>query len=157
KLGPGDVIQVTVAPQHGPYDLTLPVQPDGRFFYPVVGEVIAAGKTIPQVRQILQDGLSRELRNHTVTVSLVRAREGPVRPPEGAAGRVVVLGSVKQPVAFNWEENMRLTEAMVKAGGPNPTADLSRITITRDDLSSVTVDFTTLAGRSFLIRPGDVV
>ena len=43
KLRRGDTIRITVMPQGAPYNQDLQIQPDGRFFYPVVGEVVAVG------------------------------------------------------------------------------------------------------------------
>ena len=82
KLRPGDQIRITVQPQGGIYNVELPIGPDGRIYYPVVGEVIAAGKTIPELTQILTTGLMKELRNFTVTVQLLRTADtGPGNPP----------------------------------------------------------------------------
>src|SRR5205807_579550 len=41
-FAPGDVIEVTVAPQHA-FDRTITVQPDGKISFPVVGPLQAGG------------------------------------------------------------------------------------------------------------------
>src|SRR5437763_16351199 len=69
RFAPGDVIDVTVAPQHA-FDRTLIVQPDGKISYPVVGQLQAQGMTVAQLSQQLQAGLNRDLVNPRVTISL---------------------------------------------------------------------------------------
>lgn len=163
RLRPGDVITVTVTPQGGVYNRQVKILPDGRIYYPVVGEVVAAGKTVTEVRDILDRGLAAELRGHRVSVDVTPGPDPVPGAPGGRAiddqgrGRVTVMGAVRQPQVLGLLENMRLPEAIVQAGGPAPDADLSRVTITRDDLTVATVDFYSEAGRLFRLRAGDIV
>ena len=56
RFAPGDLIEVTVAPQHS-FDRTVTIQPDGKISYPNVGQLQAAGLTVAQLVQKLRDGL----------------------------------------------------------------------------------------------------
>jgi polysaccharide export outer membrane protein len=160
KLIRGDVIKITVDPQHMRFDVELPIQPDGRIYYPVVGEIIAEGKTIPELTDLIKMGLAKELRNYTVTIQLthVAPRAGGQAVQGQPQGRVTILGAVKQPlVVQNVPENFRLVEAMVQAGGALPNADIRRIVVIHSDLSSVIVDLNTVVGQNFQLQPGDTV
>src|SRR3954468_24558411 len=61
RLGPGDVLDVAV-PTHEGFNANLTVQPDGRIYYPFVGEIMVTGMTIPELTQRIQTSLEKELR-----------------------------------------------------------------------------------------------
>ncbi len=56
-LSPGDQISLTVY-QHDELTRRLKIPPDGKFFYPMVGEISASGKSLGEVREIIKKGLS---------------------------------------------------------------------------------------------------
>ena len=154
RFAPGDLIEVTVAPQHS-FDRTVTIQPDGKISYPNVGQLHAAGLTVAQLVQKLRDGLNRDLVDPLVTVSL---REAGKRE----AGRASLLGAVRSPGGFEIKDGTTLAEALAAGGGPSPTADLRRVTITRADGSVKTVDLaqTDRTGRieqNLELQPGDMI
>ncbi len=152
RIKPGDRVQILVFPQGAIYNQTLVVQPDGRIYYPVVGEIVAEGKTVPEIQQAIFDGLREELRNYRVTVTVDPA----VVREERVPGRVTILGAIRSPGVQPMQENLRLIELLANAGGPTEQADQQRILITRGE-SAVAVDVTTAAGRDFALQPGDTV
>src|SRR2546429_7266830 len=89
RFAPGDVIEVTVAPQHT-YDRTVTVQPDGKVSYPIIGQMEAAGLTVEQLVQKIRDGLNRALVDPLVTVSLKEAGKQEL-------GRASLLGAARTP------------------------------------------------------------
>lgn len=127
RIQPGDVLNVTVAPQ-APYGRVVTVQPDGKLSYPVLGEVTASGRTVQELTRLLTTGLSKELNNPRVTVSLQAT--APRLAPQ-----ITVLGAVQAPGLFDLRSGWRLTEAVAAAGGPKPNADLRRISVTGKDQS----------------------
>jgi polysaccharide export outer membrane protein len=151
----GDVIEITVS-SHTGHDRIAKIQPDGRIQYPLVGEIVAAGLTAPELAARLREGLVQELVDPQVSVSLKEAR------PE-AAVRVSVLGAVRSQGSYTLKEKSTLVELLAIAGGPDPLADLSRITITRADRSQVeTVDLSRITasgqvGGDVVLREGDRV
>jgi polysaccharide export outer membrane protein len=152
-LGPGDVMDVTVTSHQG-YDRTIIIQPDGKIFFPAVGEVKASGMTVPQLRARLLAGLEEQLNRPDLTISL--------REIHSAVNRVSVLGAVRSPNVFDLKPKWRITEALAAAGGPTPTADLSRVTITRGGERVINVDLakTATSGRAEQnaeLEPGDLV
>src|SRR5262249_13177921 len=113
-LGPGDAMDVSVT-SHPGYDRSVTIQPDGKIFYPGVGEVTAAGLTVPQLREKLLAGLERTLNHPDLTISL--------RDIRSAVNRVSVLGAVRAPSVLDLKPHWRLTEALAAAGGPAGNAD----------------------------------
>jgi protein involved in polysaccharide export with SLBB domain len=137
-FGPGDVIDISI-PSHSGYDRTMTIQPDGHIHFPLAGEIAAAGLTSAQLAARIRKGLSAELVDPRVTVSLKELNHGLMR-------RVSVLGEVKAPGSFELKEKSTLAELLAMAGGPQPYADLSRITITHADRHRVEiVDFSRAA------------
>lgn len=132
RLGPGDVIEVSVTPQEK-FDRTVSVQPDGKLSYPIVGQIEAAGLTLEQLRETLRAGLSRDLVDPVVAVSLKEASKR-------AAGRVSVYGAVRTPGSVEIRDGTTLADLLASAGGPTAQADLRRVTITRTDQSVLTLD-----------------
>jgi polysaccharide biosynthesis/export protein len=124
-LVPGDVIEVIVS-SHTGYDRTLTIQPDGRIYFSVAGEIVAAGLTVPRLAARLQEGLSAELVDPRVTVALKEINRSLLR-------RVSVLGAVKNPGSYELKQQSTVAELLATAGGPTSVADLRRITVTRAD------------------------
>lgn len=154
RIGPGDVIEVTVAPQ-SKFDRTVTVQPDGKLSFPLVGQTQAAGLTVAQLQEKLRQGLDRELVDPQVTVSLKEWNKK-------AAGRVSLYGAVRSPNGYEIKDGTTVAELITSAGGPTPKADLHRVTITRGDHSVLTVDLsqTETTGRlerDVVLKPGDFV
>jgi polysaccharide export outer membrane protein len=131
RIGPGDTLYITV--WNHP-ELTSPagsqnqangrvVQPDGTIFYPFMGKVQAAGKTIEQLRQELADKLATYFRNPQVDVNVTGYGSQRVSL-EGAFTR-----TGPQPIAG---VPLTLGEAMGKAVVDDPNANLSDVVLTRD-------------------------
>ena len=89
RFGPGDVIEITLAPQQE-LDRIVTVQPDGKISFPFVGPFPAAGLTIAELAEKLRRQLNRDLVSPHVTVSLKEINNH-------AVPRVSVLGAGKKP------------------------------------------------------------
>lgn len=119
-LGVGDVLRISV---WGHSDLTteVAVRPDGYLTFPLVGDLWAVDKTPPQVAAELQTLLSEFIVKPQVTVLVTQFR----------TLHVQVLGEVKQSGYYQLKAGARLADVLALAGGPNATADLSSVTVTR--------------------------
>ncbi|MNX78530.1 Polysaccharide biosynthesis/export protein [compost metagenome] len=99
------------------------VRPDGNLFYPYVGNVAAAGKTIEELRAHISSRLSQFVESPQVDVSVLRF----------ASQKVVVSGAViragQQPITTT---PLSVVEAIGAAGVDPLNADLSSLTLTRD-------------------------
>jgi polysaccharide biosynthesis/export protein len=121
KLHPGDKVIVGVYddPKLLPQEMT--VAPDGRISYPMVGELMAGGKTVEQVRLELQTRLKKYLSDPIATVIVVEAK-----------GNVVyVVGQVTKPGEITMNPTINVLQALSIAGGANPYAKLDSIIIIR--------------------------
>ncbi len=153
RLGPGDMLEVVV-PTHEGFNASLTVQPDGRTYYPFVGEIMVTGRTIPELTEQIRRGLEKELRGPQVTISM---RE--VRP--GQSLRVTVTGAVRAQNAVDLRENWRVSDAIAAVGGATERADLKRVTCWHNgkpetlDLSPLLVDGR--LERNPTLSPGDVL
>jgi polysaccharide biosynthesis/export protein len=159
-LGPQDVLRITV--WNHP-ELTNPsgtanelsgriINADGTFFFPYVGNVPAAGKSVQEVRAMLERGLSNILKSPQIDVSVLTYR----------SQRVFVNGEVRTPGAVSITDvPVSIADAIAQSGGLTPQADLSNVTVTRADRTFV-VDLYSLyydgaIGRNTRLQSGDIV
>lgn len=133
RVGPRDVLTITVWDHP---ELTIPagefrsadisgyrVGEDGKLFYPYVGVVTAAGKTVEELRRLLTEGLAPFIANPQLDVRVATFR----------SQRTYVVGELVKPgVQVITDVPLTVTEALDRAGGPNPAADMSRTTLARD-------------------------
>jgi polysaccharide biosynthesis/export protein len=137
-VGPTDELRITVF-EHP--ELTNPtgtanelsgriVNSDGKFFFPYVGPVQAAGRTVQDIQQTITQGLRSVIRNPQVDVSVFRFR----------SQRIVVSGEVRTPGTVPITDvPPTLAEIISSAGGLTTEADLANVTVTRGN-SSVRAD-----------------
>ena len=125
-LGVGDVLRISV---WGHTELTtdVAIRPDGYLTFPLVGDHFAANKTPRQLGAELQAILGEFVINPQVTVIVNQFR----------TLQVQVLGEVRTSGYVQLKAGSRLMDVLASAGGPDKTADLSRVTITRYVFDSV--------------------
>jgi polysaccharide biosynthesis/export protein len=116
---PGDVIDIKF--YHSPeLNEQVIVRPDGRISIQLAHEVMAAGLTPAQLKEILTDKVSHELRQPEVTV-IVRSFNT----------HIFVDGEVARPGAFPLIEATTVLEAIALAGGMRDTARLREVVVIR--------------------------
>jgi len=159
-VGPQDELRVTVF-EHP--ELTNPsgtanelvgrvVNSDGKFFFPYVGQVQAAGRTVQDIQRVIAEGLTRVLKTPQVDVAVFKFR----------SQRVVVSGEVRTPSTVPITDVApTLSEVISQAGGLTVEADLSNVTVTRAG-AATRVDmyayyYQGLLDQNFLLQHGDVV
>jgi polysaccharide biosynthesis/export protein len=122
-LGPGDVMEITVYRQD---DLSRKIQvpPDGRIYYPFVGEVQTAGLSVGRLREKLIEGLSPYILDPQVSVAVTALR----------SEKVFILGEVERPGIFALESGMSVLEAISGAGGFTHEAKWSSVLLIRNGL-----------------------
>lgn len=110
RIGVDDQVQVTVwrNPELG---ITVPVRPDGMISVPLIGDVLAGGRTPPEVAKDIQDKLSAYVRDPQVAVILTELRS------HEYLSRVRVTGAVRQPVSVPYRPGMTVLDAVLAAGG----------------------------------------
>ena len=153
-LGPEDVIEVSVWKEP---DMTkqLVVQPDGKVFYPLIGEIRAAGKTVKQVQEEISKRLEKFVTDASVTVILLKTQHY----------KFFVTGKVNKPGEFLAGRPTSVLQAISMAGGLTPFASPRNIKIVRkvggvDEVYPFNykdVSKGLLMSQDILLQPGDVV
>lgn len=133
RINPGDDIDVLVWGDER-LQRSVRVLPDGTFAFPLVGQVVAAGRLPSELERIITAGLQPQYRGQVpqVTVS--------VKNPSGFS--FSVIGKVRGPGTFTPGRYVNALEALSIAGGGTEFADLNNIRIIRkagDNLLTIRV------------------
>lgn len=138
KIGPGDILTVTVWDHP---ELTTPygqfndpekqgnlVRDDGTFYYPYIGDVVAAGKTTQELRVELMTALSKYIEAPQLDVKVAAFR----------SQRFYLTGAVEKPGTYPITDiPQTVLDAVNLSGGLAENADLYDITLTRGEQSTV--------------------
>ncbi len=160
KVGPQDILLVTVWDHP---EITLPlgqyrtdaatgmvVDEEGYLYFPYIGRVRIGGLTVIQVREILTEKLNKVLQRPQVDVKVVAFR----------SQKIYIGGEVRQPATYNVTDiPFTLSEAINRAGGFLPSADQSRLVLSRGE-RTWTLNFQDLQSRGnridqILLKDGD--
>jgi polysaccharide export outer membrane protein len=148
RIGVDDVLQVTVwrNPELG---ATVPVRPDGRISVPLLGDVVAGGRTPEEVAREIEDRLGRYVRDTKVAVILTELRS------HEYLSRVRVTGAVQQPVSVPYRQGMTVLDAVLEAGGTTEFAAADRTRLYRKSKGgSATTTIDIRLGR--ILKSGDL-
>ena len=130
-VGPGDILDIAVWKNQ---DLSkqLPVLPDGKISFPLIGEVVAAGKSISQISEELKNKLSQYIPEPVLSVSVRQVN----------SLLIYVIGKVNNPGMFALNTNVNALQALAMAKGMNTFAKKDEIKIFRQkDGKTVIFDF----------------
>lgn len=133
-LGPGDVVETEIVGVRGTKSVA-PLLPDGTYLFDLLPAVPAAGLSLPQLRQRLEDELRPYYRQPQVALILRRVQ----------SKRVWVMGRVSTPGIYPLESPMTVIEAIARAGGLMS----SRFSGTTEELADLR--------HSFVLREGRIV
>ncbi len=136
--------------QADPYGQT--VAPDGTIFFPFVGRMQAAGKTVSDIRSELATRLVPYIRNPQVDVRVLSFR----------SQKVQVTGEVKSPGPLAISDvPLTLVDAITRSGGSTSIADIQRVRLTRNKQLYV-LDANSLLDRgdtrqNVMLQAGDII
>ncbi|GAB3356814.1 XrtA/PEP-CTERM system exopolysaccharide export protein [Lysobacter tyrosinilyticus] len=157
-IGVDDMVQVSVwrNPELG---ITAPVRPDGKISVPLVGDVVAGGRTPDAVAKDLQEKLGAYVRDAQVTVILTELRS------HEYLSRVRVTGAVRQPVSIPYRQGMTVLDAVLAAGGVTEFAAPNRSSLHRKSTGGaeaygVQLNDILVNGNlstNYKVAPGDVI
>jgi len=119
RFYPGDEIEVTV-PSAPELNKTVTVQPDGRISLPLIRAVMAADRTIPELRSELSEAYAGQLLRPVVEIS-----------PKAAPLKVFVGGEVGSPGVIDLQGDSDALRAIIQAGGVRTSANLGKVIILR--------------------------
>ena len=156
EIAPGDVVVIRVH-NYSELDVEVPVPPGGKILYPSVGELVLAGRTIPEVCEELRTRLKEASHiSKPIVTAFIRSR---------AAEKLYIYGAIKAPqeIVMPAEAELTLSRAVAIAGGLLPDADARSVKITRGsppgvlrvDLQEVSASEDPL--EDVVLEPGDVI
>jgi polysaccharide export outer membrane protein len=114
-IGVDDRVEVNVW-QHPDLSITVPVRPDGKISVPLVGEILAGGRTPLDVASEISEKLNKFIRGPQVAVILVDLRS------HEFLSRVRITGAVRSPRSLNYRQGMTILDVVLEAGGLNEFA-----------------------------------
>jgi polysaccharide export outer membrane protein len=151
QIGPADVLQLVVWKEP---ELTreVTVRLDGRITVPLLGDVLAAGRTPTQLTEDLARGLGRFVETPRVTVGIAQPN----------SSRFYVVGQVAKPGEFPLPRRTTVLQGLALAGGFRDYAKLEAILIVRQDQTVLLVNYKKLEegkdiSQNVLLRPGDTI
>jgi polysaccharide export outer membrane protein len=121
RLGPEDVLTVDVFDQPNYSRANITVPPNGRINYPVIGQVMVAGRAIEEIEKEITERLSEYIREPKVTVQLVQVH----------SMKYMVVGDVATPGMYEMTRRMTVNEALAKAGDVSRYGDMKNISVLR--------------------------
>ncbi len=122
RIQPGDVLLISVWKETELQSEVI-VRPDGGVSFPLSGDMPAAGGTVEELRQKIDEGLRKYIPDPVVTVA--------VKAPTG--NRIYVVGKVNKPGEFLLSRPVDVMQALAMAGGATPFAEIDDIRILRRD------------------------
>ncbi|MGV3773682.1 MAG: polysaccharide biosynthesis/export family protein [Verrucomicrobiales bacterium] len=152
-LGPGDVLNISLADEGELVSARVTIGPDGRINFRNAQNIMATGLTVDELKVALQNALLKYIRSPGVIII----------PQSYASKQYYILGSVGKPGPFLLDRSVTIVEAIAHAQGFTSAsrqgksfqgADLSRSFLIRKDdeagFSRVPVDFEALFQRGDL-------
>ena len=155
QIGPGDVLNIEVW-KDPVLTRLVAVLPDGKIAFPLIGEIVAEGRTISQLKKEIEGRLARYVQDAVITVEVRQMN----------SLHIYVLGRVNNPGRFILSANVTILQALAIAGGPNAFANRAQIRIFREEWGKTTrspaFDYDEVtAGRkidtNILLQRGDVI
>jgi polysaccharide biosynthesis/export protein len=120
RVNPSDILELTFAltPE---FNQTVIVQPDGYISLRGVGDVSAAGQTLPELNESLKAAYSKILQDPEIAID----------PKEFEKPFFTVGGQVGKPGKFDWYGDITLTQAIAIAGGFTEASKHSQVLLFR--------------------------
>lgn len=147
---PGDEFEVAT-PTATELTRTVKVGPDGRIALPLIGQFMAADRSIYQLQQELAAAYSTQLVRPVVEITLKTA--GPMK--------VWVTGEVRNPNVYDMPGDIDALQAVIMAGGYLPSARSQKVAVIRRGPGGRrmmrVIDLRERRGEIVALRRGDVI
>jgi polysaccharide export outer membrane protein len=156
KIGPEDVVEVIVW-RNTDLTKTVAVRPDGKISLPLVGDVMALGKTPAELTKEIGEKLKEYKENPNVSVVVQQVN----------SYSVYVLGEVVHPGRYQLKSYSTVLQAISLAGGFTPYASKNKMFVLRklpdrDTEVRIPVDYEEIVSgqdstQNTVLVPGDTV
>lgn len=154
RIGPGDQLGIEVWKDQALTRAVI-VLPDGKISFPLIGEIVAGGRTVAELKKEIGGKLAPYIQNLVLTVEVRQIN----------SMQVYVLGRVNAPGRVILTGNVDVLQALAIAGGPNAFANRSDIRVFRREGGGTVIipfdyDDVTSGKRletNILLKRGDVV
>jgi polysaccharide export outer membrane protein len=120
KLNPGDILSISVWKEEDLQKEVL-IRPDGKFSFPLAGDVLAKGFSVEEVREMVSQRLARYIPDTVVSVSVLQI----------SGNKIYVIGQVSRPGEIIANPPVDVVQALAIAGGTTPFAQANDISILR--------------------------
>ena len=122
RLGPEDVLEISVWRDEA-LTKQVVVRPDGMISFPLIGDILAKGQTVEELRQAVEKEIKAFVPDAPVTVMLLQL----------GSPKIYVVGKVAKPGVYLMGHNLTVLQALAMAGGMTPFADKDDILILRKE------------------------
>lgn len=119
-IGSGDVLTIAVWRDEN-LTRSVVVLPDGKISFPLVGELVAGGKTVTQLNRELKAKLARYVSDVGLTVEVKQSN----------SMIIYIIGRVNAPGRQVMLDSTNVLQALAMAGGLNPFADRGAVRVFR--------------------------
>jgi polysaccharide export outer membrane protein len=119
-IGSGDILEISVWKEPDLAKLVT-VLPDGKITFPLIGQIVAEGATLEQLKTQIEKKILRFVPNPNLTVAVHEIK----------SLYVYIVGKVHKAGRFELNTNIDVLQALALAGGLNPFAKKSKIKIFR--------------------------
>jgi len=116
KMAVGDQLQINVW-KNPELSLSEPIRPDGKISMPLIGDVMAVGKTPEELAAKIEGRLANYVKAPNVTVILTSLQG------HAFLSRIRVTGSVTQNISMSYHQGMTVLDAILEAGSVDLYAD----------------------------------
>ena len=155
QLAPGDSLTISVWKEDGLQEQQYLISPDGTIIFPLIGTVLATGKTITELKDQLATKLSDFISDPSVTVKLLNNQ----------GNSIFVIGKVNKPGQVFSGRKIDVLQALSLAGGLTVFADADSISVLRrvgNETKVFPFDYTDVIKgedlqQNILLEPGDTV
>jgi len=120
-IGPGDVLNISVWNNEA-LTRAVTVLPDGKIHFPLIGEIVAGGKTLTALEKELKNKINPFVPDPELSVMVGQVN----------SMLIYVIGKVNQPRHFLLNTNVNVLQALAMAGGLNAFAKRNKIKIFRE-------------------------
>jgi polysaccharide export outer membrane protein len=155
-IGPEDVLEITVW-KNADLSKMVQVRPDGRISLPLIGDVVAVGRTSAQLTEDISARLRSYMENPTVSIVV----------KEVNSYAIFVLGEVAKPGRYPLKSKTTLLQAITLASGFTPVASRNKIVVFRfgkdgEPLTKIKANYDDIVLRdgtnqNIELKPGDTI